>query len=150
MREKSTNTRLAFFVLVVAIIVGIVSLVTVRPPIPEKMSEFFPPVEEIEYFNIEAEGDLSGYRITREESDIQELVSLADAVAMKPEQKSYVGKKYEGTMYHIQMAYSGSEYDFYVVSDGSIYHANGKYFMEPGEAQQAVCRWLEEFCTPKQ
>ena len=112
MREKSTNTRLAFFVLVVAIIVGIVSLVTVRPPIPEKMSEFFPPVEEIEYFNIVAEGDISGYRITREESDIQALVALADAVAMKPEQKSYVGKKYEGTMYHIQMAYSGSEYDF--------------------------------------
>jgi len=148
-QKRSTNTRMAFFVLVVAIIVGIVSLVTVRPPIPEVMSEFFPPVEQIEYINIVSEGDLVGYNVTRKAEDIQTLVDLAGEVSMKPEMKSYVGKKYEGTMYHIRMAYSGTEYDFYVVSDGSIYHANGKYFMEQGEALNALYDWLEAFCTPK-
>ena len=150
MNTKSTNTRLAFFVLVVAIIVGIVSLVSVRPPIPKSMDEFFPPVEEIEYFNIVAEGDISGYRITREDEDIETLVGLCGKVEMQQESKSYVGKKYEGTMYHVQMAYSGTEYDFFVTTDGAIYHANGKYFMVQGEALDAVYSWLAEFCTPAQ
>lgn len=150
MHEKSTNTRVAFFVLVLAIVVGIVSLVTVRPPIPTSMGEFFPPEEEIEYIRITAQGDLSAYRISREDADIHELVTLAGAVPMENEQKSYIGKKFEGTMYHIEMSYSKTEYDFYVVSDGTIYHTNGKYSMVKGEAQEALCSWLEVFCTPAQ
>ena len=65
---------------------------------------------------------------------------------MKAERESYVGKKYEGTMYHLEMSYSGSKYDFYLVDDGSVYHANGKYFLEEGEATQALYHWLEVFC----
>ena len=146
MNHNSKNYTLAFFVLVVAIIVGIVSLVVGRPPIPATLSEFFPPVEEIEYFNITAEGEQTGGNVTRAEEDIQTLVTLAQAVEMVPEQKSYVGKKFEGTMYHIQMAYSGTKYDFYIATDGSIYHANGKYFPVAGEEMDAVYAWLEDFC----
>ena len=44
MNHNSKNYTLAFFVLVVAIIVGIASLILVRPPIPATLGEFFPPV----------------------------------------------------------------------------------------------------------
>lgn len=147
MNHSSKNYNLAFFVLVVAIVVGIASLILVRPPIPTNLGEFFPPTDQIEYLNISAEGELTGRNVTREEEDIQALVALAQAVEMEPEQKSYVGKKYEGTMYHIQMAYSGTDYDFYIATDGSVYHANGKYFPVAGEAMDAVYAWLEDFCA---
>lgn len=147
MHQKSLNNRLAFYVLLVAIIVGIVSLVAVRPEAPDTFGEFFPPVEQIEYLSVSAEGEKAAQgAVTREDEDIQALVDLAAAIPMKAERESYVGKKYEGTMYHLEMSYSGSKYDFYLVDDGSVYHANGKYFLEEGEATQALYHWLEVFC----
>lgn len=147
MHQKSVNNRMAFYVLVVAIIVGIVSLILVRPPVPKTMGEFFPPLEQIEYFNIAAEGEVTGRNVTRDREVIEEIVAMAQGISMRNEQKSYMGKKYEGTMYHIQMAYSGTEYDFYICTDGSIYHANGKYFVEEKGDAQVLYDKLEAFCT---
>ncbi|MBQ8390871.1 MAG: hypothetical protein IJX52_07845 [Oscillibacter sp.] len=146
MHQKSMNNRLAFYVLVVAIVVGIVSLIAVRPAAPETFGEFFPPVEEIEYLNISAEGERPGSAVTREGADFAALKDLAAQIPMQGEQKSYVGKKYEGTLYHLVMGYSGNEYDFYVATDGSVFHANGQYFLTEGEETEALYAWLTEFC----
>lgn len=146
MYRKSVNNRLAFYVLIVAIIIGIVSLVVVRPSAPETFGEFFPPVEELEYINISAEGEVTGSAVTREDADFETIHALAAAIPMKDERESYVGKKYEGTLYHFQMSYSGNEYDFYLATDGGVYHANGKYFLTEGEATQALYTWLQVFC----
>lgn len=146
MHQKSVNNRLAFYVLLVAIIVGIVSLVAIRPEAPDTFGEFFPPAEQLEYINISAEGDFTGSAVTREDADFETIHALAGAIPMKTERESYVGKKYEGTLYHFQMSYSGNEYDFYLATDGGVYHANGKYFLTEGEATEELYHWLEVFC----
>lgn len=143
MNEKGKNSRLAFFVLVIAIIFGIYSVVAMKPQVPDDLGEFFPPAEEISYLSVTAEGEGKGEGVTRVQEELQALHTIAEGIAIKDEQKAYVGKDYEGTLYHLEMGYANSTYDFYIATDGSIYHANGKYEIADEADTTALFAWFD-------
>ena len=141
--KKSINTRLAFLLLVVAILCGIASVVFVKPPLPDNLGQFCPPAEELEYVAVSAKGERTGRGVTRDEAEIASFHAMADAIAMEERQESYIGVDYEGTLYTIEMKRADGVYEVMLDTAGTVHHANGKYFIAAGQDTAAFYAWLE-------
>ena len=142
--KKSVNTRLAFLLLVVAILCGIASVVFVKPPLPDNLGQFCPPAEELEYVAVTAKGEgKEGRGVTRDAEEIAAFHAMADAIKMEQRQESYIGVDYEGTLYTIEMKRADGVYNVKVDTAGTVHHANGKYFIAQGQDTAAFYAWLE-------
>ena len=143
MNERSVNTRMAFYVLVVAILIALASLTVLKPQAPDNVAGLCPPAEEIQYIRVTASGEGSGSSVTRAKEEIDTFIALASSAALKDERHSYIGIDYTGTLYTVEMGHANGTYAVSIATDGSVFHANGKFLLAEEAGSAALYAFLE-------